>query len=455
MRIEHSSELKYIRSLNEELKGQELFAPVLVNNETILFPLVENNHKGLAISLNHSTPLVYLVDDNRFYSSFETPFFLRFKKLIQKSVLKDISLDEKDNLVAITFEIDDEILDKKNIHTFIELIPSKPNMIVSDENDIIIEAFYKDKNRSLLKGEKYVRPTPLPTLDKGESISKEIITQHFENELVIRHKEKYQAFHAFVNGKIKTKNRKIKAIQEDVKKAEENLKYSEYADEIFTLGINMKSHLKEVELSSGKISLDESKTVLENVEHFYKRAKKAKETILRSESNIKSAQDEITSYQELIDRFNKCDEKDADKLMNEIGMIKKKKEVKETPFNRPYKINYNGTIIYFGRNASQNDYLSFVMKLDREFTWLHIKDKSGAHLVICNKNPTEKELLLACELSLLCSRAASGEIVYTKKKNVRRGHTLGEAILKNHSVIRLNSVSKETKEIFLTAERLK
>ena len=141
--------------------------------------------------------------------------------------------------------------------------------------------------------------------------------------------------------------------------------------------------------------------------------------------------------------------------MNEIGMIKKKKEVKETPFNRPYKINYNGTIIYFGRNASQNDYLSFVMKLDREFTWLHIKDKSGAHLVICNKNPTEKELLLACELSLLCSRAVSGEIVYTKKKNVRRGHTLGEAILKNHSVIRLNSVSKETKDIFLTAERLK
>lgn len=452
MRIEHKSYSEYLKSFS---KRTELYAPVLLNNETLIFPLVENNHEGLVISLSHSSPLVYVIDNDHFYSSFETPFFLRFKKLIQRSVLSEISLDKNDNLVTLIFEIDDEILDSKKIHVFVELIPSKPNMIICDENDVIIEAIYKDKNRSLIRGEKYIKPEPLPTLDKGEVISKEIILKHFENEIVIRHKEKYQAFHAYVNGKIKTKNRKIKAIEEDVKKAHENLEYSNYADEILCMGLNLKSHVKEIKLSETTVLLDENKTILENVEHFYKRAKKAKETIARSETNFKEAKDEIASYQELIERFSKCDEKDADKLMNEIGMIKKKKEVKETPFNRPYKVNFNGTIIYFGRNASQNDYLSFVMKLDREFTWLHIKDKSGAHLVICNKNPTEKELLLACELSLLCSRCTSGEIVYTKKKNVRRGHTLGEAILKNHSVIKLNNVSKETKDIFLKAERLK
>ena len=138
-------------------------------------------------------------------------------------------------------------------------------------------SIYKDKNRSLLRGEKYVKPAPLPSLDKGEVISKEIIKAHFENELAIRLKEKYQAFHAYVNGKIKTKNRKIKAIQEDVKKANENLKFSDYADEILCMGLNLKSHVKEIKLSETTISLDEYKTILENVEHFYKRAKKAKE----------------------------------------------------------------------------------------------------------------------------------------------------------------------------------
>jgi len=39
------------------------------------------------------------------------------------------------------------------------------------------------------------------------------------------------------------------------------------------------------------------------------------------------------------------------------------------------------------------------------------------------------------------------------KKNVRRGHVLGEAILKNYKTIKLNNVSKETKEAFLKAEK--
>lgn len=455
MRINHKSYQNYLSEVAHQLTDRELYSPILINNETILFPIVDNPHEGLVISLNHSSPLVYLVDYDRFFSSMETPFFLRFKKLIQRSVLKGLFLSPSDYVVNIALEIEDELLKRRTIYLKVELVSSKPNLIILNADNSIIEAIYKDKNRSLIKGEIYPRLKPLSSLENGECISLEIIDQHFENEIKIRIKEKYQAFYRFVNGKIKIANRKIKAIEEDVRKAKENLKFKEYADEILCLSLNMKSHLKEVELSSGIISLDEGKSLIENVEHFYKRAKKAKETIARSEDNIKSAQDEIASYKELLERLKNDDEKDADKLMNEIGMIKKKKEIKETPFNRPYKINHNGTIIYFGRNASQNDYLSFVMKLDRDFTWLHIKDKSGAHLVIAKHNPNEKELLLACEISLLCSRATSGEIVYTKKKNVRRGHTLGEAILKNYFTIKLNSVSDEAKEIFLKAERLK
>ncbi|MCR5332523.1 MAG: NFACT family protein [Bacilli bacterium] len=454
MRFSHASYSQYIKELSSLLKGETLYSPVLVNYETLIFPLEKDNYKALVISLNHKEPLVYLIEHSRFLSSFENPFFLRFKKRIQKSLVREIKLDEKDNIVEIVFETDGEI-EPIISHVFVELITCKPNMILLDENDQIVEAYYKDKNRSLIKGEKYIKPSQLESLNDGVSISKEIIDNHFSNELVIRREEKYRDFYRYVNGKIRLANRKIKAIEEDVKKANENLAYSDLADNILCLGLDLKSHKEKVEVNGMVISLNSSKTVLENVQHFYKRASKAKETIVRSEANIATAKDEIASYEELLERFKTLDEKGADKLIAEIGMIKKKKEVKETPFNRPYKVNFNGTIIYFGRNASQNDYLSFVMKLDREFTWMHIKDKSGAHLVIANKNPTEKELLLASELSLLCSRANAGEVVYTKKKNVRRGHTLGEAILKNHSVIKINSVSKETKDIFAKAERLK
>ena len=94
------------------------------------------------------------------------------------------------------------------------------------------------------------------------------------------------------------------------------------------------------------------------------------------------------------------------------------------------------------------------MKLDREYTWLHIKNLSGSHLVICNRKPTENELLFACEFALLCSHQKVGEIVYTKKKNVRRGHTLGEAIIKNQTTVKLNKIREETVEAFAKAKRI-
>lgn len=454
MRVLHSSYQGYISSLNETLKDELLYSPVLLNNETILFPLTSDDHKALAISLSHGSPLVYLIEDSRFYSSFENTFFLKFKKLVQKSFLKNIELDNKDFIVRICLEVDDEI-DSKKYEIIVELNGSKPNLILLDENDIVLGAYFKDRTRPLIIGEKYIQPKGLDSLEKGEPISKEIIQEHFQKELVNRDKEKYEVFYRYVNSKLRIAKRKINAINEDLKVANENLKYSMIADAILCLGIDLKSHLKNIEVEGSKVPLNESKTLLENVEHFYKRAKKAKETIARSDANIKVANEEISSLQALLDEFNNANEHKKDKMLSEYGNNKKKKETKETPFNKPYKVNFNGTIIYFGRNASQNDYLSFVMKLDREFTWLHIKDKSGAHLVICNKKPTEKELQLACELALVCSRCQSGEVSFTKKKNVRRGHTLGEALIKNYSTVKINSVSKETNDIFLKAERVK
>ena len=45
------------------------------------------------------------------------------------------------------------------------------------------------------------------------------------------------------------------------------------------------------------------------------------------------------------------------------------------------------------------------------------------------------------------------EISYTKKKNVRRGHVLGEAIIKNYSTIKVNSIRKENRDLLEKAKR--
>lgn len=446
MRINHEEYSKYINDLALLIKNKQLYSPILLNNETIVFHFVDNNKNCLVISLNHDNPLLYLIEKNDFYSSFENPQFLKLKKEILNTSIIDITLKNDDYIVAITLKKEDELLDK-TIILYIELFPKKPNIILTTSDNIIINTFYADTKRKFINGEKYIYPTPIAYLENKNTLLPNF-NNHYANELEIRKKEKYTSFNNHINRKIKAIKRKIDNINNDVEKANKALHLKDDADIILSENLNLKSHKDCLIIDGEKIQLDIKITILDNVTSMYKKAKKAKETILLSNKNIENAQKEIDAYNEILARFNPNDEFKADKIMQEIGMIKKKKEIKQTVFNTPYKINYNGTIIYFGKNASQNDYLSFVMKLDREFTWLHIKDKSGSHIVICNKKPTEKELLLAAEISLLCSRAISGEVIYTKKKNVRRGHSLGEAILKNYSVIRINNISKETKELY-------
>lgn len=450
MRISHSSYQNYIQNLAKEIDGKLLFSPILINNETLLFPFAEDYNNSLVISLNNRCPLIFKINCDIFFKSFDNVFLQKFKKIFNRTIITKIKLSDKDNIV--TFELHSNESDETR--TFVaELIPNCPNLIVLNEEKIE-ETFYINKNRDLSFGTTYQLPESLTELNGEQEITTEFLESLFKIEDELRYKEKYAEFTKFLNNKIKSANKKISSINGDLKKAEENQKYGGFADEIYTLGLDLKSKLEVLELSGETVKLDASKTLSENCQLFYKKAKKAKETMRHFQTNIDNAQKSLDEYNKILKEFDASNEKGKDKLVETYFPVNKKKETQETIFNRPWRYNLNGTYIYFGKNASQNDYLSFVMKMDREFIWMHIKNLSGSHLIICSRKPTENEIITAAEFALLCSHQKTGEIVYTKKKNVRRGHTLGEAIIKNQITIKLNSVREETKEKFASAKRV-
>ena len=450
MRISHSSYQKYLENVALEISNKKLFSPLLINNKTLFFPLMEEKGKSLVIDLNPSQPLVFLANKDAFFSSFENSFLQRFRKLVGKTELKNIDLVKNDLIVEI------ELFSIDNLESFkliVELFPNHPNLFVLNERDELVEYYFKSATKKLEIGKSFSLEQNGEFLDGNIEITDDLISEKINKNFEIRESEKYAGLLKLINSKIKAADKRIKAIENDVEIARKSLIFKEIADSILSSGLSLKSHQNSFNFNGENIELDESKTLLENAEKFFKKAKKAKETISRSEINIKNALEEKKQYQDLLEEFNASSDKRKDELVELYTFSKKKKEFKPTALNRPWKININGTIIYFGRNASQNDYLSFAMKLDREFIWMHIKDKSGAHLVIANKKPTNEELLIASEIALLCSKASSGEISYTKKKNVRRGHVLGEALIKNYSTIKVNSIRKENKDLLEKAKR--
>lgn len=449
MRISHSFYEKYIEQIKEEFEGKTLFSPILINNETFMFPLLENCKISLIVSLNNKCPLVYKIQADSFFQSFENSFLKRFRKNLNRTTITEISLDKNDNILTFNLTANETGLERTFV---IELIPNCPNLIVLN-NGKIEESYYKNKNRDLSFGSEYAKPASLSELQGEIEFDNQFLQSHFNEECEKRFKEKYGDFIKFLNSRIKSIKKKIASIENDVKVAEENLKLNELADEIYTLDLDFRSRISSVTVQNKEIKFDSAKTINENCQLLYKKAKKARETINHSLTNIENAQESLYEFENVLHDFNHGDEKIKDSLLAAYFPVNKKKETQETILNRPWKYNLNGTYIYFGRNASQNDFLSFVMKLDREFIWLHIKNLSGSHLVICSRKPTENELLFACELALICSHQKAGEIIYTKKKNVRRGHTLGEAIVKNQTTVKLNRIREETIEAFSKAKR--
>ena len=443
MKYSKSSYKDYVNDIFNKFSGSNLLPAISLNSETVLFP-IEGENSFFVFSLNRQDPLFYLLHFKEFkFNQLATHFSRKFFSEVGISYLDDVEFISEANTIAFEIVSRDIVKDETPFRLYFELFTLKPNLYLCDKDDIIIETFYNSDKKV---GDKFeLNTTAIP--DSFKDLSTDALTANFTHELTIRREEKYKDTLQIVRNRIRITERKVKNILKDVEEAKIALSKADIANEILSMGLNLREHVDSLDLSTGTISLDKKLTIYENVDKMFKASKKAKETIKRSEKNIQDANDENRTYRTVLDMIFSVKEEDVDKLVSQTGLDKKHHQVVQSVANTPFKINLNGTIILYGRNAIQNDYLSFGMKLDRDFTWMHIKDYSGAHIVIKNKKPTEAELLFAAELALIQSKKTAGEVVYTHKKNVRKGHTLGEAIMKNYSTIKLNSVRKESIEI--------
>ena len=242
MRISHSSYQKYIAKLAKELEGKTLFSPILINNETLLFPLKDDYNESLVISLNNRCPLIYKINCNIFFKSFDNSFLQKFRKIFNRVIISSIALSEHDNIVSFILTSNESDVTR----TFIaELFPNSPNLIVLNNEKIEI-AYYNNKNRDLSFGAKYVSPESLEELNGEQEITEKFLEAHFKTEDELRFKQKYSEFLKFLNNKIKSVNKKIYSINGDLKKADENRKFAGIADEIYTLGVDLRARLDSI-----------------------------------------------------------------------------------------------------------------------------------------------------------------------------------------------------------------
>ena len=199
---------------------------------------------------------------------------------------------------------------------------------------------------------------------------------------------------------------KKQRLGEDLVRAENSDQYRIYG-EILTANIhNVKPGMKEVILTNYytgldiKIPLDEKLSPAKNAQRFFKKYAKSKTAIKEKTVQIKETEKDIDYLESvLVNIVDVKTESEIDAIKEELveaGYMKafseKKKQKKKLKFKPMTYTLSDGTLIYVGKNNTENDYLTMKMAKKTDL-WFHTKDIPGSHVLMpINNGITAKDI---------------------------------------------------------------
>lgn len=430
----------------------------VINSTDVLLQFSFWNKERLLISLNHQSPFLSMVDKNFVLSAVLNNFNENLRRLIKASAVNKIEILNDDRVIEFTLFKTNDFFEKETMYLILELIPTRSNLVILDSNRNIVYAYhYFDLThpRPMIKGTKYI---PLENTNKYvdnddsyEEFQKEVTSYLLSAERK-RKIESQKPLFNFLNTKRKSLKKKLEVLRKEKNKAIKGLIYKEYGDMIYaylydeeTLNNYINEYLLDI--------YDNNLSPTDNANKMYKIYKKNKRTIEYDDIEFEKANKELEEIEHYLAIFDYLDEEEINELYNKYLSFKNKNKKKVRSDSRlPYYIKFNNTVIGFGKNANQNNYLTFKLA-NKTDTFLHAKDYHGAHVIIFNNNPSNEELLIASEICLILSNLAAGDIEYTKVSEIKKGQELGQALLRNYKLITLKEIREKTHELLLNQKR--
>ncbi|HLA62274.1 MAG TPA: NFACT RNA binding domain-containing protein, partial [Nitrospiraceae bacterium] len=244
---------------------------------------------------------------------------------------------------------------------------------------------------------------------------------------------------AILRKSIKKLRRRIEAWREDLAKAEKYKAYARYGELIKTnLGTIRKGQTSvtlvdyfDEELPSLTIPLDQTKTPQGNMDDYFRKHRKHQAAERELHPRIEEGQKELETLRQEMTALEQGTWQPPDKpllttrarTLSRTGGGKGRQEQRQGPFRR--FTSSDGMAIYVGRNARENDELTFGLAKSDDL-WLHARGTPGSHVVVRlekGNDPPPETIRDAATLALLYSdlkKSGKGDVIYTRRKWVKK-----------------------------------
>ena len=383
-------------------------------------------------------------------------FCMLLRKYIENSRIIEVCQPKEERILELYFKTLDETGEEISLCLAIELMGKHSNVILYNyDTNVIIGCMHnvgseKSRERELFGGLPYVYPPRRKNVkfiglsDKLTGYVNEFIDNYFSK---LQYDEKIKTLK---NNLLNKTNIDLKKITNTLLKISQKQKSKESIDLYCKKGDLIMSNLyhnkdfqKEIEVldyETGeqiKIALDETKTLKENANQFYKLYNKSKKSKQKNDELIFELNENKRFLEEKL--FFIEQSKSIDELEDIISEDLLSKNVKVPKIT---ELKIKGYKVYVGKNSRQNDYI--VSKIGRkEDIWFHTRLCAGSHVLLRLESGQSENDEIIFECAKLAKQNSSGKnsskvgVIYTKFKNIKKppAANLGYVIYKGEKEI--------------------
>lgn len=422
--------------------------------------LLEFSHKqNLFISLNNATPFVSKnINKTTYPPGGELHSFIIDARRALGGKLIDIKMVNEDLILALTFARQDNLFKIEHFTLMIELIAHHPNAFVLNSKNEIVSAYRYSydttlRGRLLRRNIVYELPKKSETFAQINASNINFYERYLARDYLFIKKQNYRELFIYLELNIKKTKRLLVNLEKDVQKQQEIPLLYEAGNFLLTEKPVIRSNSFIV--NDKKVNYEQNISLYENANRLFKKAQKLKRAEVALNTQIAATNERLTYFNTVFTQLLQTnDENEIEEIRRELN-IKPKKEMRHKNVKKtvPYTFVYDDITIMFGKNNVQNDTLTFKHARKDDY-FFHIKNESGAHVIVRGANDLEKVLAAGASTVLALAGKVDGEVIYTLVKNVTKGRFPGLVHVREYKTIYLRNVDENIRVALKSATRL-